>query len=144
MSTQQLSWGHLSTSGISQLLLTKSWHNFKCRVLWPSLRKANCHNDIFPTYVLAIFVHIRKISAVIDTILTKLFDPIFWGPWFLSKICFCPNIFWTKFVLWPTFFRAMGALIFRQQFFVFYETSSDPNICWANFFYLNFLEPDFC
>ena len=45
---------------------------------------ANGHGDIGAgnIYVLATFVHISNISAVTDTILTKLCGPNFWGPLF--------------------------------------------------------------
>ena len=62
------------------------------------------------TYVLAKFVHLSNISAVIDPIWTKLFGSnilgalIFVNKFFLNKILlvkisFGPNVFWTKYVL---------------------------------------------
>ena len=46
LSRQHLSWQHLSISGISQLLLTRLWPNFKGRFLGPSSTHANCYGDI--------------------------------------------------------------------------------------------------
>ena len=48
MPSQYLSWQHLSISGISQLLLTQFWPNFKGRFLGQSLIDANCYGDIYP------------------------------------------------------------------------------------------------
>ena len=48
MSRQHLSWRHLSISGISQLLLTRFWQNFKGRFLGLSWTDFNYHNDICP------------------------------------------------------------------------------------------------
>ena len=48
LSRQYLSWRHLSISGISQLLLTRFWSNFKSRFLGPSWTDSNCHGDICP------------------------------------------------------------------------------------------------
>ena len=44
------------------------------------------------TYVLATFVHIRNISAVTDPILTKLFGPNFWGPFFGPRNLLYPKL----------------------------------------------------
>ena len=46
MSIQHLSWRHLSISGISQLLLSRFWPNFKSRFLESSWTDSNCHGDI--------------------------------------------------------------------------------------------------
>ena len=45
---QHLSSRHMSISGISQLLLTRFWWNFKCRLLGTSRTDSNCHGDICP------------------------------------------------------------------------------------------------
>ena len=37
-----------SISGISQLLLTRFWRNFKGRFLWTFITDSNCHGDICP------------------------------------------------------------------------------------------------
>ena len=67
---QHLSWQHLSISGISRLLLTRFWPNFKSRLLGPCWTvMVTC---VQATFVLATFVHIENISAVIHLILTKL------------------------------------------------------------------------
>ena len=47
-SRQHLFWWHLYISGISQLLLTLFWPNFKAMFLGSSLKDANCHGDICP------------------------------------------------------------------------------------------------
>ena len=64
----------LSISGISQLLLTRCWPNFKGKFLGTSRTDSNCHRDFGPgiIYFLATFVHVRNISAVSAPILTKL------------------------------------------------------------------------
>ena len=46
LSRQHLSWGHLSILGISQLLLTQFWPNFKGWFLGLSLTDAHCHGAI--------------------------------------------------------------------------------------------------
>ena len=43
----QLSWGHLSISGLSQLLLPWCWPKIKGRFLEPSLTDANRYGDIW-------------------------------------------------------------------------------------------------
>ena len=48
MSRQHLSWQHLSISGISQLLLTRFWPNFKGRFLGLSWTDFNYRNNIWP------------------------------------------------------------------------------------------------
>ena len=48
---KHLIWGHLSISGISQLLLTQCWPNFKGRFLEPSLTDANRYGDICPVNI---------------------------------------------------------------------------------------------
>ena len=63
--------------GISQLLLTRFWWNFKGRFLEhleqnPSVRVTFVH----ATFVLATYVHIRNISAVTDPILMKLYREV--------------------------------------------------------------------
>ena len=70
LSMQHLSSLHLYISGISQLLLTRFWWNFTGRFLEqiPTVTVT----FVQATFVLVIFVHIRNISAVTDTILTKL------------------------------------------------------------------------
>ena len=45
---QHLSWQHLSISGISRLLLTRFWPNFKSRLLGPCWTDSNCHGNICP------------------------------------------------------------------------------------------------
>ena len=52
-----------SKSAISQMVLTRFWRKFKGRFLWVTFVRA--------TFVLATFVHIRNISSVTETILTK-------------------------------------------------------------------------
>ena len=48
-STQaNLTWQYLSISGISKLLLTRIWPNFKGMFLGPFWTDSNCHNDICP------------------------------------------------------------------------------------------------
>merc|ERR1711875_135502 len=47
-SRQHLSWGHLSISAISQLLLARFESNFKQRVLGTYTTDHNCHHDICP------------------------------------------------------------------------------------------------
>ena len=45
---QHISWRHLSISGISQLLLTQFWWNFKHRFLGTSRIDSNFHSDNCP------------------------------------------------------------------------------------------------
>ena len=47
-SRQHMSWGHLSISAISQLLLARFGSNFKQRVLGTYTTDYNCHHDICP------------------------------------------------------------------------------------------------
>ena len=43
-----MSWGHLSISAISQLLLARFGSNFKQRVLGTYTTDYNCHHNIYP------------------------------------------------------------------------------------------------
>ena len=56
------------------------------------------------TFVWAIFVHIRYISAVADPILTKLFGPILLGLSFLEPNIFGTIPFWTQIFFEPMSF----------------------------------------
>ena len=47
-SRQHLSWLHLSISGISQLLLSQFWSNFKCSFLGNFITDSNYQVDICP------------------------------------------------------------------------------------------------
>ena len=85
---------------ISQLLLTQFWPNFKDRLLGTSRIDSNFHG-VHATYVLTIFVHIRNMSVISDSIMTKILDTIIGAPIFLDQFCFVPNFFWQK--LWPSY-----------------------------------------
>ena len=121
-----MSWRHLSISGISQLILTRFWPNFKCRFLGPSLTDANSHNDICQGNICPgnIFPYHEYLSynwpwpyflnqncfGIQKNILTQNFfepkficDPKlfwtqnFWDPkFFWTANCFQPNFFWRK------------------------------------------------
>ena len=75
LSRQHLSWRHLSISGISQLLLTRFWWNFKGSFLG-QLEQISTIKLTFveARFDLVSFVHIWNISAVTDSILTKKFS----------------------------------------------------------------------
>ena len=51
-SRQNFSWRYLSISGISQLLLTRFWRNFKGRFLGISRTDSNCSGNICPDPIL--------------------------------------------------------------------------------------------
>ena len=71
LSMQHLPSHHLSISGISQLLLTRFWWNFKDRFLGTSRTYPNYHGDICQGNIcLGDIVHIRNISTVTDLIWT--------------------------------------------------------------------------
>merc|ERR1711942_291781 len=53
MSRQHLSWGYLSISAITQLLLARIGSNFKQRVLVTNTTDYNCHHDICPGNICA-------------------------------------------------------------------------------------------
>ena len=140
---------YLSISGISKVLVTQFWPNFKGSFLGPYLTDANCHGDIClgNKYVLATYIHIRIISAVTDPIFTKLLRPNFFQQ---NLSCYWPAInqtFGTQF---------LGGLIIVVQHFT--TTSFDPNIFgtknslypkflqiffWPNTFGLNYLTKTF-
>ena len=46
LSRQHLSWQHLAITGLSQLLLTQFWPNFKSMYLGTSRTEFSCHSDI--------------------------------------------------------------------------------------------------
>ena len=78
-SRQHLSWGHLSISAITQLILNQVWQNFKGKFLGPSLLDA-IHQESgwhLPMQHLS-WWHL-SISTISDPIRTKLFGPNFWG-----------------------------------------------------------------
>ena len=63
---------------LSQLLLTRFWWNFIGRFHGISRTGFNCHGTfVQATFVLVTFVHIRNISAVTDSISTKLSRKVF-------------------------------------------------------------------
>ena len=98
------------------------------------------------TFVLAIFAHIRNISAVTDPILTKIFRPnlltavIFWdqnffGPKILWTLNFFHLNFWTHIFLdfkflWPTFFWTSN--FFRLKFY--WLKIFDQNLVWTIYY----------
>ena len=102
LSGQHLSRRHLSISGISQLLLTRFWPNFKVSFLGLSLTNVKM-TFVQATFDLAKSVHISNMSAVTEPILIKLFWP---------KFFFDLNFFLLKINLDPIFF---------DQNFFFYQ-----------------------
>ena len=103
------------------------------------------------TFVLVTFVHIRKISAVTDPILTKLCEPKFFAPGNYLDPKFCwTSFFWTHNFLDPKyrdlFFLTwfFWLLIFEPKFLrnkIFWNWKfSLPKLFWTwNFFGLNIL-----
>ena len=81
------------------------------------------------TYVLAIFVRIRIISAVTDLILTKLCGPNFGGLHFLDQTFLDPNIFWTEFCFLP-----FNLIFFLMRLFLDLQKSLDSNFWKQNVF----------
>ena len=94
-----MTWGHLSISAISQLLLARFGSNFKQRVLGTNTT----------TFFLGTFVHIRNIN---------IFTQNFVGPkiLFRPKILFGPKIFGPAILLDPRFFQ--DQIFFRPKNFV--------------------------
>ena len=130
MSRQHLSWGHLSISAISLLLLTWFWPNFKISFLGPSLTDVDCLSDIcqsnvwpgnicpFEQYLscystnfdhllkVGFWGHVYQMPFVRGTFGPNIFRGLnVFGPkTFLNWIIFWPKFWWTKIFLHPKFF----------------------------------------
>ena len=98
-----LTWRLMSISGISLLLLTPFWRNFKGRFLGPSLTDANSHGDICPGNICP-----GDICPYQE---------------YLSCYCFGSNKFLNQNFFWPlnfwdlTFFGSTLDKIFRTNIF---------------------------
>ena len=135
MSRPNLSWQHLSISGIPQLLLTGSLRNIKGKFLGPSLTDANCHGDICPGNICP--GNICPYQEYLNCNCfgpNKFFEPknfsykMFWTKNFLAPKFFGPNSFWTKNYYDLKF---LGPKICRQRFL----KSFDPNIFGPRIFF---------
>ena len=105
MSRQHLSWRHLSTSGVSQLLLTRFGPNFKGRFLGQSLTDVNFQGDICP--------YKQYLSYYWPD-----FDENFWNQFWELNFC-TPHFFGLKFLLGPLFLLSLsiGQISFVLTFF---------------------------
>ena len=160
---QHLFWQPLSILGISQLLLTRFWPNFKCMLLKISLTNINCHCDIcqgsiclgnncpYQDYFIYYWSNLdqtfwAQFFGCLSFLgpkfcLTTLFHPkLFWTHNFFGpKIYLDPKIFWTqiffkpKIVFDPTFFLTQNFFL-TQHFF-------DINFLYTNFFNQTFFGP---
>ena len=172
MFRQHLSWWHLSISGISQLLVTRFWPNFKGRFLGPSLTDVNCHGiiclgNICPGHICSYqhnlscywltsfwpkfwdLIFCINISDVTDTILLKLLRPNFLEALNFGGQFFCWKIFfWPKYFLDQKFFCTQIYLLFWPKY-ILSEKFFVPKICWiehsiqVNFLGRIFLDPHF-
>ena len=119
LSKQHLSWWHLSILGISQLLLTRCWPNFKGRFLDPSLTDASRYGDICPVNICPgdicqyqeylsgyrlNFDHTFKVNLLEPKFIwtPNILDLNFFNLNFLDQNFFGPDFFWHKIVLDPT------------------------------------------
>ena len=111
MSRQHLYWQHLSTSGISQLSLTRLWPNFKGRILGPSLQDANCYGHICSGNICPVDIcpYNQYFSCYWTGFNKTFWTKLFWGHNFCGLKCS-----WTKFL--------------RAQFFVNTKFFSRPEI----------------
>ena len=58
-----MSWGHLSISAISQLLLAQFGSNFKQRVLGTYTTDYNCHHNIYPGNICPAISQLSKLNT---------------------------------------------------------------------------------
>ena len=137
LSTQHLSLWHLSISGISQLLLTWFWPNFKSRFLGQSLTDDSCHGDICPgnncpgnicpyrEYLSSYWPNFdQTFWTHMFWSLISFYNIILWNLFFWTKILFDPNFFYHNFYgtyffldnnsVWP---KAFGPQDFLDQIF---------------------------
>ena len=165
MSRQHLSWWHLSISGISQLLLTQFWWNFKGRFLGTFRTDSNCQgykyqgkicpHDICPyqeylscfwpdfdqTLKLPFWDILWQMSTVIVTFVLVTFVHINF------------NQIWIKYFLRPKFIwtskKCPNLFCLDQSFsaisFVWTQNLSGPKTIWTSKLFLtrNFLNPYF-
>ena len=116
MSRKNLSWWDLSITGISQLLWTQCWPNFKGRFREPSITDANRYGGISPAnicpyqeYLSCYWLYVDETSKVGSKkiyYLNFFRDVAFYlnilYPQFLCPKCFCThNCFWTQKCFWP-------------------------------------------
>ena len=113
MSRQHLSWGHLSISAISQLLLARFGPNFKQRVQGTYTTDYNCHHDICPgnicpgdicpyqQYKYFQAEHFRLQSCIIQYILCNTYYRIHT----LQYICYnaCYMIYTIQYNIWTIY-----------------------------------------
>ena len=113
LSRQHLPWGRLSISGISRLLLTWCWTNFRGRFLEPSHR-LNFDQTLKVDYKKKIwFMFLEPDHFTQNFCSQNLLDSkLFWTPNFLE-----PMFFWTQ-TLWDlTFFDFFWSNTFRHKVF---------------------------
>ena len=129
MSRQHLSWQHLSISGISQLLLTRLWPNFKGRFLGLSWTNFNYCSNICPGNFCSgdICPYQEYLSCY-----WPIFDQTFWTGFLAglgSKFCLDQNLVWPK-LFEPKLYGHIffGPRFFRPKFF-------GPKIFWTFYFF---------
>ena len=109
LSSQHLTWRHLSILAISQLLLARFWPNFKGRFLWPFLTDANCHSDIcsgnicpYQEYLSSYWPWPIFLNQIFGDL--NFFEPCFCDPrFFQTQKLFLDIIFFLKF-FWANLF----------------------------------------
>ena len=150
----------MSILGISQLLLTQFWPNFKGGFLGPSLADSNCHGDICPGNICpGNICPVQKYLTCYwhnfyQTFWTQFFKAlIYFGPEiFLDPVAFRPKIYkkWTQNYswqkkIWTNFFLYLRTLNFGSKLFLdttFLMTNHFFAIFSAIFFfYFKFLWP---
>ena len=132
MSWQYLSWWHLSISGISQLILTLFWPNFKGRFLVLLTIFNRCQLSRWHLSRQHLSWQHLSISEISQLLLTKFFGSNYLGAliigpkffldlnfvstkFFLTQKCLRPNIFWGPMFLDPTFFGQFEQRILLDQ-----------------------------
>ena len=129
MSRQPLSWGHLSISGISQLLLTRCWPNFKGMFLEPFF------NRLQPLWGYLSSQHLSwqhlSISGISHLLLSQ-----FW-PNFKGR---SQTIFWLKFLEPNLYIKNCWTQIFWITIFFGSKSFLDPKIFGPNFLLTFFFE----
>ena len=139
LSQWHLSSQHLSTSVISQLLLTRFCPWFKGRFMGPSLTDANYHSNICPGNICPgnICPHQEYFSYCwpnFDQTIVRclnFFGPKFFTLIFLPLLFFNPKLFWTQIFQDPNFLepKIVATKIFGPK--VLWV----QNIIWINIFF---------
>ena len=125
---------HLSISGISQLLLIQFWPSFKCRILEPCLKDANCHGDIYPGNICPYQQFLSCYWSDFDqTFRTQFFFQT--QNLFQTQICSDPNFFgqliWPKKMFKLNIFSDTTFLLPHKKKFraiTFFQIFSDQNL----------------